>query len=188
MLHSIEKNICLLNELFWDLDEDEKREIMAVLWKRTTSLLVGASGSIEKNIIKCKNYMIPLETIIKSPTGILEPTGDVYINIDHLIELGSDYEEYFMRYPSITHRKQSYINKLIYLVKNGVNVFSPKFQKSKKLFDLNEIETIAEAAEDHRASGKSAPRSIYGMLSISLGDISFFGNPAFLKFGIEDTI
>ena len=27
-----------------------------------------------------------------------------------------------------------------------------------------QIETIAQAAEDHRASGKSAPRSIYGML------------------------
>lgn len=34
----------------------------------------------------------------------------------------------------------------------------------RKWFDENEIETIAEAAEDHRASGKSAPRSIYGML------------------------
>lgn len=31
-------------------------------------------------------------------------------------------------------------------------------------FDEDEIETIAQAAEDHRASGKSAPRSIYGML------------------------
>ena len=34
----------------------------------------------------------------------------------------------------------------------------------REWFDDNEIETIAEAAEDHRASGKSAPRSIYGML------------------------
>lgn len=31
-------------------------------------------------------------------------------------------------------------------------------------FDEEQIETIAQAAEDHRASGKSAPRSIYGML------------------------
>ena len=31
-------------------------------------------------------------------------------------------------------------------------------------FDTEQIETIAQAAEDHRASGKSAPRSIYGML------------------------
>lgn len=31
-------------------------------------------------------------------------------------------------------------------------------------FNPEEIETIAQAAEDHRASGKSAPRSIYGML------------------------
>lgn len=31
-------------------------------------------------------------------------------------------------------------------------------------FSEQEIETIAQAAEDHRASGKSAPRSIYGML------------------------
>lgn len=31
-------------------------------------------------------------------------------------------------------------------------------------FDKEEIETIAQAAEDHRASSKSAPRSIYGML------------------------
>lgn len=34
----------------------------------------------------------------------------------------------------------------------------------REWFDEDEIETIAEAAEDHRASGKSAPRSIYGML------------------------
>ena len=31
-------------------------------------------------------------------------------------------------------------------------------------FSEEEIEIIAQAAEDHRASGKSAPRSIYGML------------------------
>lgn len=31
-------------------------------------------------------------------------------------------------------------------------------------FTPKQIETIAQAAEDHRASGKSAPRSIYGML------------------------
>ncbi len=31
-------------------------------------------------------------------------------------------------------------------------------------FSEEQIETIAQAAEDHRASGKSAPRSIYGML------------------------
>jgi len=31
-------------------------------------------------------------------------------------------------------------------------------------FSEDEIEVIAQAAEDHRASGKSAPRSIYGML------------------------
>lgn len=31
-------------------------------------------------------------------------------------------------------------------------------------FSEEQIETIAQAAEDHRASGKSVPRSIYGML------------------------
>lgn len=31
-------------------------------------------------------------------------------------------------------------------------------------FSEEEIETIAQAAEDHRASGKGAPRSIYGMI------------------------
>ena len=31
-------------------------------------------------------------------------------------------------------------------------------------FNVSEIEIIAQAAEDHRASGKSAPRSIYGMI------------------------
>lgn len=31
-------------------------------------------------------------------------------------------------------------------------------------FNPDEIEIIAQAAEDHRASGKSAPRSIYGMI------------------------
>lgn len=34
----------------------------------------------------------------------------------------------------------------------------------REWFSAEEIETIAQAAEDHRASGKSAPRSIYGML------------------------
>ena len=34
----------------------------------------------------------------------------------------------------------------------------------RKWFSEEEIETIAQAAEDHRASGKGAPRSIYGMI------------------------
>ena len=34
----------------------------------------------------------------------------------------------------------------------------------KKWFSPEQIETIAQAAEDHRASGKGAPRSIYGMI------------------------
>ncbi len=37
-------------------------------------------------------------------------------------------------------------------------------QRLKEWFNPEEIELIANAAEDHRASGKSAPRSIYGML------------------------
>ena len=36
--------------------------------------------------------------------------------------------------------------------------------KLRQWFDEARIETIAQAAEDHRASGKSAPRSIYGMI------------------------
>ena len=36
--------------------------------------------------------------------------------------------------------------------------------KLKEWFSEEQIETIAQAAEDHRASGKSAPRSSYGML------------------------
>lgn len=34
----------------------------------------------------------------------------------------------------------------------------------RRWFDDDGIELIAQAAEDHRASGKNAPRSIYGML------------------------
>lgn len=34
----------------------------------------------------------------------------------------------------------------------------------REWFNEDEIELIAQAAEDHRASGKSAPRSIYGMI------------------------
>lgn len=34
----------------------------------------------------------------------------------------------------------------------------------REWFSEEQIEIIAQAAEDHRASGKSAPRSIYGML------------------------
>ena len=37
-------------------------------------------------------------------------------------------------------------------------------ERLKEWFDTEQIETIAQAAEDHRASGMSAPRSIYGML------------------------
>ena len=34
----------------------------------------------------------------------------------------------------------------------------------RKWFDDRQIETIAQAAEDHRASGKSEPRSVYGKM------------------------
>ena len=34
----------------------------------------------------------------------------------------------------------------------------------REWFSPSEIETIAQAAEDHRASGKTDPRSIYGMI------------------------
>ena len=37
-------------------------------------------------------------------------------------------------------------------------------KRLQEWFTDEEIEIIAQAAEDHRASGKSAPRSIYGML------------------------
>ncbi|MBR5835742.1 MAG: HD domain-containing protein [Bacteroidales bacterium] len=37
-------------------------------------------------------------------------------------------------------------------------------RRLREWFDEDQIEIIAQAAEDHRASGKSAPRSIYGML------------------------
>lgn len=37
-------------------------------------------------------------------------------------------------------------------------------RRLRQWFDDSQIELIAQAAEDHRASGKSAPRSIYGML------------------------
>ena len=37
-------------------------------------------------------------------------------------------------------------------------------RRLREWFSEEDIEIIAQAAEDHRASGKSAPRSIYGML------------------------
>ncbi len=37
-------------------------------------------------------------------------------------------------------------------------------QRLREWFTEDQIEVIAQAAEDHRASGKGAPRSIYGML------------------------
>lgn len=37
-------------------------------------------------------------------------------------------------------------------------------ERLREWFTPEQIETIAQAAEDHRASGKSAPRSIYGKL------------------------
>lgn len=37
-------------------------------------------------------------------------------------------------------------------------------QRLREWFNEEQIEVIAQAAEDHRASGKGAPRSIYGML------------------------
>lgn len=37
-------------------------------------------------------------------------------------------------------------------------------ERLREWFTQEQIETIAQAAEDHRASGKSEPRSMYGML------------------------
>ena len=37
-------------------------------------------------------------------------------------------------------------------------------KRLREWFDEKQIEVIAQAAEDHRASGKTPPRSIYGML------------------------
>ena len=37
-------------------------------------------------------------------------------------------------------------------------------ERLREWFSQEQIETIAQAAEDHRASGKSDPRSLYGML------------------------
>lgn len=37
-------------------------------------------------------------------------------------------------------------------------------KRLREWFDEEQVETIAQAAEDHRASGKLPPRSIYGML------------------------
>ncbi len=37
-------------------------------------------------------------------------------------------------------------------------------ERLREWFDEDEVEIIAQAAEDHRASGKLPPRSIYGML------------------------
>jgi uncharacterized protein len=37
-------------------------------------------------------------------------------------------------------------------------------ERLRKWFDQEQIEIIAQAAEDHRASAKTPPRSIYGML------------------------
>ena len=45
---------------------------------------------------------------------------------------------------------------------SGIIIRSDK--KLRQWFCEDEIEITAQAAEDHRASGKSAPRSIYGML------------------------
>ena len=42
------------------------------------------------------------------------------------------------------------------IIRNDINL--------QKWFNADEIETIAQAAEDHRASGTSAPRSIYGKI------------------------
>lgn len=45
---------------------------------------------------------------------------------------------------------------------SGVIIRSDK--RLREWFDEERIEVIAQAAEDHRASGKTPPRSIYGML------------------------
>lgn len=53
-------------------------------------------------------------------------------------------------------------------------------EKLKLWFSPEEIEIIAQAAEDHRASGKSAPRSIYGML-VAEADRVIDGNTIILR-------
>ena len=48
-------------------------------------------------------------------------------------------------------------------------------ERLRKWFDDGQIETIAQAAEDHRASGKSEPRSIYGKMVADTSGISRSG-------------
>ncbi len=48
-----------------------------------------------------------------------------------------------------------------HLVSGGIIREDPRLPE---WFSPDEIETIAQAAEDHRASGKSSPRSIYGKI------------------------
>ena len=58
----------------------------------------------------------------------------------------------------------------------------------REWFDPSQIEMIAQAAEDHRASGKSAPRSIYGMI-VAEADRVIDGNTIIrrtLQFGFRN--
>ena len=48
-------------------------------------------------------------------------------------------------------------------------------ERLRKWFDDGQIETIAQAAEDHRAFGKSEPRSIYGKM-VAEADRALSGN------------
>lgn len=139
LLQIIKKNELLLSDYLKTLPQEKIKSIMSDFWTNSMSLLVGASGSIEKSIIKCSNYNISLNTVLTAPTAILQPTGDFYVNFDHIIELGQEYEDYVLTYPTILHKNQSFINRLIYLVRKKEDVFSSKKTVSPQFKDIQKI-------------------------------------------------
>ena len=147
-LHILENNIELFKNWFSKLPLDLREQAMNLLWDKHPSILLNSTGMIRKNITRCDNYEIPIETMAKALTGILKPFGDIYVTFDHLFELGDKFEKYLFNYPSIVCRGKDFVNKLIALAKNGINVFSNEYSDNSQLKNLDKIYIEQEKISD----------------------------------------
>ena len=99
-----------------------------------------------------------IKTVIKRSLNLAK-NYDVNINIVYTVAAYHDIGHY------IDRKTHELISAQIFL----------KDEKIKKWFNEEEIKTIKEAIEDHRASSQNKPRSIYGMIvstaDRTIGDI-----------------
>lgn len=94
-----------------------------------------------------KNHILP---VINQSMGLAKKINDISINFNMVFVIAAYHDIGLIKGRDLHH-----IYSKIF-VQEDVNL--------KKWFNDDEIELIAEAVEDHRASKKQRPRSIYGMI------------------------